>query len=293
LSYPQYSKLSFFVTGESYAGHYIPALSAFIQRKNMNLSMPEIPINLQGLAIGNGLVDPLIQYRDYAPYALEHALVDKPEYLVMEAGLAGCLPLIDYCRTNSSLGYLACINAYDVCNLLELEPVVLTGVNPYDVRIPCQVPPLCYDFSLLTKFLSQPSVKEQLGVGDHEWHECNRVTDLKLVLAGDWMLNYATDIPLLLANNKRVLVYAGEYDFLCNWLGDSQWVQLLSWPGQEGYDNAANATWSVDGTPAGTVKTFEDLTFLKVFNAGHMVPHDQPQNALDMISRFLSDQSFA
>jgi len=32
-------------------------------------------------------------------------------------------------------------------------------------------------------------------------------------------LNFANDIPLLLENGYRVLVYVGEYDFVCNWFG--------------------------------------------------------------------------
>ena len=32
------------------------------------------PINLRGLAIGNGLTEPYIQFKHYVPYAKEHAL---------------------------------------------------------------------------------------------------------------------------------------------------------------------------------------------------------------------------
>lgn len=34
------------------------------------------------------------------------------------------------------------------------------------------------------------------------------------------------------------------------------------------------------------------LTFLRVFDAGHMVPMDQPENALDMITRFTRGKDF-
>merc|ERR1712054_734902 len=33
-AHPKYAKLRFFITGESYAGHYIPALAHTIQEKN-------------------------------------------------------------------------------------------------------------------------------------------------------------------------------------------------------------------------------------------------------------------
>jgi carboxypeptidase C (cathepsin A) len=286
------TNLEFYVTGESYAGHYVPALSAFIERKNKLNSTENIFINLKGSAIGNGLVDPYIQYRYYAPFAYEHGVINKATYEIMEAALDVCLPLIKECSLNSSLGYLICINAYTVCNYLELEPVLLSGINPYDVRIKCQVPPLCYDFSLVKEYLAQPSVMEALGVTGHPWIECNRFAEMELVFAGDWMLNYAVDIPELLATDHRILIYAGEYDFICNWLGNSEWVAQLSWPGNQSYANAPNTTWTNSGSVAGTFLTAEGLTFIKVNNAGHMVPMNQPQNALDMITRFIRNETF-
>ncbi len=57
-AYPKYTSLPFFVFGESYAGHYVPSLSAYILNNNPSAA---IKINLRGSAVGNGLVDPQIQ----------------------------------------------------------------------------------------------------------------------------------------------------------------------------------------------------------------------------------------
>ena len=43
---------------------------------------------------------------------------------------------------------------------------------------------------------------------------------------------------------------------------------------------------------AGTARTASGLTFLQVNNAGHMVPMDQPENALAMVNTFLSGGTF-
>jgi carboxypeptidase C (cathepsin A) len=48
----------------------------------------------------------------------------------------------------------------------------------------------------------------------------------------------------------------------------------------------------VDNADAGWARTYGNLTFVQVKNAGHMVPLDQPSNALDMTNRFLNDQPF-
>ena len=47
--------------GESYAGHYVPAVASGVYHASKSGELSP-PVNLQGLAIGNGLTDPAIQY---------------------------------------------------------------------------------------------------------------------------------------------------------------------------------------------------------------------------------------
>ncbi|KAI3720112.1 hypothetical protein L6452_21022 [Arctium lappa] len=46
-----------YITGESYAGKYVPSIGYYIVKRNANLSVSK-RVNLIGLAIGNGLTDP-------------------------------------------------------------------------------------------------------------------------------------------------------------------------------------------------------------------------------------------
>ena len=59
--FPQLQGKDFYITGESYAGHYIPAISHNFFFKNKD----KLKINFKGMAIGNGLVDPYAQYPQY------------------------------------------------------------------------------------------------------------------------------------------------------------------------------------------------------------------------------------
>ncbi len=68
--YPKYENRNMFITGESYAGHYIPRISSYI------LKQKNPKINLVGAAIGNGWVDPYDQYPEYVTFALENNLID-------------------------------------------------------------------------------------------------------------------------------------------------------------------------------------------------------------------------
>ena len=50
--------------------------------------------------------------------------------------------------------------------------------------------------------------------------------------------------------------------------------------------------WYVAEELAGYAKHVGNLTVVLVRNAGHMVPHDQPLWALDLINRFTSGKPF-
>lgn len=67
---PQYKNNSLYITGESYAGHYVPAISHYIWQMNKDATEEE-KIPLKGLAIGNGLTNTEIQYTTYPDMALD------------------------------------------------------------------------------------------------------------------------------------------------------------------------------------------------------------------------------
>jgi len=54
------------------------------------------------------------------------------------------------------------------CNLGQTTPVTSTGVNPYDVRVPCGRNKLCYDFSNIDAYLALDEVREAFGVPGEE-----------------------------------------------------------------------------------------------------------------------------
>ena len=72
--HPDMADRDFYVTGESYAGHYVPAVSNRLFHE-MTKPGPGRKINFKGLAIGNGLTDPGIQYGAYSDYAVVNNLV--------------------------------------------------------------------------------------------------------------------------------------------------------------------------------------------------------------------------
>ncbi|KAL1323580.1 hypothetical protein AAHE18_13G026500 [Arachis hypogaea] len=270
----------FYITGESYAGHYIPAFASRVHQGNKN--QEGIHINLKGIAIGNGLTNPGIQYRAYTDYALHNKLITKDDHQTINKLVPPCEQAIQTCAKE---GEKACVTAKGKCESIFDSILSITGnINYYDIRKKCYGE-MCYDFSDMERFLREGKVREALGVGKLEFVSCSRrVYD---AMNGDWMKNLEVDIPNLLEDGIRLLVYAGEKDLICNWLGNSRWVHAMKWSGQEQFRASPTIQFVVNGSHAGSLKSYGPLAFLKVNEAGHMVPMDQPEAALEMITRWM------
>lgn len=76
---------------------------------------------------------------------------------------------------------------------------------------------LCYNFSNMETLLNEQSVRNALGVGDIEYVSCS--STVYEAMTEDWMRNLEVGIPTLLEDGIKMLVYAGEYDLICNWIG--------------------------------------------------------------------------
>ena len=101
----------------------------------------------------------------------------------------------------------------------------------------------------------------------------------------------------MLEANIRVLIYAGDVDFICNWMGNKAWTKALPWSGHTAFNEAMDADWKYNDAIGGKVRSAAaasgsgSLTFLQVYEAGHMVPMDQPQAALAMLNQFTQQKS--
>lgn len=302
IAHPEYSTNDFFIFGESYGGHYVPAISNRIY--NGNLNNEGLHVNLKGVAVGNGLTDPLTQYQYYPAMAMNNTYgvkaVTEEQYQKMVDHMPLCLNLIKACQANTE----KCEQAYTYCNLMETTPYYNSGLNPYDIRIPCGDSDLCYDFSNIETFLNLESTRQALHVSDKvkSWESCNTAVDMMFV--NDWMIRYQDKLIPLLEDNIRVLIYAGDTDFICNWMGNDAWTKELKWSGKNSFNKENDVEWYFNDyvtnevVNGGLVRTANaqkgegKLTFLRVYGGGHMVPTDVPNSALALLNTFLQNKDF-
>lgn len=294
--FPEYNEgHDFHIAGESYAGHYIPVIADEI------LSHPDRNFNLSSVLIGNGLTDPLRQYDYYEPMACgqggEPSVLEPESCESMLDSQPRCDNLINACYSSQSAW--TCVPATIYCNNAMFGPYQQTGRNVYDIRADCEPEggSLCYTgLTYIEKYLNQEDVKAALGAKVDSYQGCNFDVNRNFMFKGDWMLPYYTSVVTLLESDLPVLIYAGDKDYICNWLGNEAWSRELEWSGSKGFQNADVKSWKTlnSKTKAGTVQNSDHFTFLRVFGAGHMVPYDQPEAALDMVNRWVSgDFSFA
>ncbi|ETI35921.1 hypothetical protein L917_17130 [Phytophthora nicotianae] len=298
--HPEFQGRALFLAGEGYPAHYIPAAAHYIWRENsiVEKANATVRINLEGIAIGNGLVNPAVQM----PHALDMAisnsynisLINPTDLAAAKEAVPVCHELLNVCQTNSS----ACTGASRFCSSFLLDAMDSSHRNRYDIRKKCDPsdPSGCYNTSAVAEYLNSNAVRAYLSVSDQvsSWQQCSSSNREHY---SDLMMNFDGYVADLLNDGFiRVLIYSGDADLVCNWRGSDAWTKQLKWKHQRDFNDARKHIFlvagEIDTVDAGTVRTYNNqFTFLRVFEAGHVVSKDQPAVALAMINRFIKNQS--
>lgn len=82
------------------------------------------------------------------------------------------------------------------------------------------------------------------------------------------MQSVSDKLPALL-EKYRVLIYNGQYDFICNLVGVQDLYYNLDWSGKQAFQQAARTSWFVeDSKVGGFVRSAKTLTQLILIGAG-------------------------
>ena len=133
---------------------------------------------------------------------------------------------------------------------------------------------LCYaENTVIANLLDNPDTRALLGVetpgnfsacSNEVGRNFNAHMDKYAVPAQNYVAG-------LLDRGVRMLIYAGTYDWQCNWVANKMWVDKLEWSGSEGYKAQSWRDWIFDDQAAGQTKSAGPLTFATVLGAGHMM----------------------
>eukprot|EP01135_Chromosphaera_perkinsii_P011173 Nk52_evm20s2355 gene=Nk52_evmTU20s2355 len=323
--FPEFAHLPLFCGGESYGGHYVPNLVSEILRINeVNRQFVQTgvypaeeedqsfyrdykEINIKGLMVGNGLTNPGHDFRGTVKNLYDqHYMSDEKFNTLMEKCNFDDFNMVmdaDFQPLNEN---------EKMCHAtwMAIEGTFKDTFNIYNIHKPnvCAFADVSKRMGEKCKVNADPS--DYLNRKDVQ--EAIHADPSKMLPAskGQWMIatpqsktgwNYdqnsirADMMPVyehFLDNHPelRILIYSGTFDVILPTTGTLNWMRHL----QEKRSMEITSRWSSWSIDNSTVSGFtfamdRRIRFVSVLEAGHVVPMDQPEKALTLLSSFLDD----
>lgn len=311
-TYPELQGRKFYITGESYAGMYIPYLVDLLVRE------PLEHVAFAGFAIGNAYTDNQIDNSAYVDYLYSHGMISLESFreIQTECGRTGmgCVFADELCSDVCKQLLDASVDAAqedkfnpyfiygDVCLLSNSQAAALLS-KPHNVNVTAlqaqrqqrnDIGPCADTFTL--EYLNQLDVQlaihavpsggdgqdaSLLPVSTVNWVDCSDEVGALFTSSASSLPKY----PGILNKGLDILIYSGDADSNTNFIGTQRWI------GEDGLKLHVTDKWKAwfgpDSQLAGYVQGYDGLTFKTVKGAGHMVPAVKPLHALYMIECFV------
>lgn len=316
--FPQYKphdeKISLFT--ESYGGRYGPTFVDYFLRQNEliangTLTGPGLHyLHMDTLGIVNGCIDSEEQLRGYIEFAWRntygirafnesqyyHAKYEFSRPGGLKDQIAECQRLEresdpnDYGEIEEVSKYCQRVNE-GRDNVTIYQYMANKKYGWYDITHSMADP---FPPSYLMGFLNQHWVQAALGVPVNHSVASGAVYEA-FTSTGDLAKGgLLEDIGYILDHGVKVAMMYGDRDYACNWLGGEAASLKIPWAQQDEFTEAGytplvlSPVWS-----GGLVRQVGNLSFTRVYQAGHLVPSYQPEAAYKIFMRSLFNKDIA
>ncbi|KAK2990186.1 hypothetical protein RJ640_014638 [Escallonia rubra] len=303
--FPQYKTRDFFISGESYAGHYVPQLAELVYDRNKDRTKYPF-INLKGFIVGNPETNDYYDYKGLLEYAWSHSVISDQEYdrAKQVCDFKGSA-WSDECNKAMTVvfktyGEIDIYNIYAPSCLLNSSASFagnggtagdyLAKAQSYGLRrmrlIPGGYDP-CYS-KYTAGYFNRMDVQKafhvnSIGPNSHvKWKDCND----SILRAYNY--NVFSVLPIytkLIKGGLKIWVYSGDSDGRVPVIGSRYCIEALGLPLKFPW-----RSWYHNHQVAGRIVEYEGLTFVTVRGAGHLVPLNKPEEGLFLINSFLSNK---
>lgn len=316
--FPQYKphdeKISLFT--ESYGGRYGPTfVKKFMTQNeliaNGTLSGPGTHyLHLDTLGIINGCIDAEDAASAYVEFPMHNTYgikaVSEEQYshakhdFVREGGLRD---QIRECRRlqlesdPNDYGDIQKVNTYCAQAALNLEENVINAyannskVAWFDITHQSVDP---FPPQYLMGYLNQHWVQAALGTPVNH-SAVSATVYAAFTSTGDISKGgLLQDLAFILDNGVKVALMYGDRDYACNWLGGESSSLNIPWSQQAAFAQAGYTPLVLSPVHSGgLVRQHGNLSFTRVYQAGHLVPSYQPLAAYEIFMRSLFNKDVA
>lgn len=279
--YPEFQGRDFYISGESYAGKYVTGLSHRIYKKQPK------NINFKGMAIGNGVIDPVVML-NWAEDLYPLGLIDEKQQQHF------------YKAQNQAIFYMQEGHPDKASDILDELMVGAVHPKTYFNNVTGLQTTTNYLYTVdpsgivtFGNYLTIPGVRRAIHAGNSTFHGGTRVAEALgrniAVSVRDWFLD------LFNSDQYKILLFSGQLDTLIGYRATTRFVRSLSRDFSRKYYHANRTVWKVNPNyqwVAGYVKQVGNFYEVLVRDGGHSLVNQQPRAALDMMKRFIFDIPF-
>ncbi|XP_048230958.1 serine carboxypeptidase-like 25 isoform X2 [Ricinus communis] len=292
--FPRYKLREVYLTGESYAGHYVPQLAREIMIYN---KMSKHPINLKGIMVGNAVTDNYYDNLGTVAYWWSHAMISDKTYQQLmntcdfrrQKESDECESLYSYAM-DQEFGSIDQYNIYaPPCN--NSDGSTTTGQT---IRLPHRPHKIFRQLSgydpctekYAEIYYNRPDVQRALHANitkiPYKWTACSEL------LNRNWNDTEVSILPIyrqMIAGGLRVWVFSGDVDSVVPVTATRYSLAQLKLTTKVPW-----YPWYVKKQVGGWTEVYEGLTFATVRGAGHEVPLFKPRAALQLFKSFLKGE---
>ncbi|KAK5995117.1 Serine carboxypeptidase A [Cladobotryum mycophilum] len=301
---------------ESYGGRYGPVFAETWEGQNGKRLTGDLDrdstleIRLTSLGIINGCVDTKIQAPQTIRFAIDntygyHMLSqnEAKEFLTKLEQRGGCMDLLNQCEkfaaVNDPLGRGNNAAVNDICNKADYVCAEIanafeaSGRSSYDIASPSANPT---PSQLMMEYLNWLPLQRAIGTPVNFTMSSNNVFT-EFYQTGDISRDgNVLRLAALLNKGIRVGMIYGDRDYICNWFGGEQVSLAVAKAAGRDYRTkfpaAGYAPIVVNGSyVGGVVRQYGNLSFSRVYQAGHSVAWYQPETAFQLFARIMTGKS--
>ena len=296
---PVFQEIPFYIFCESYGGKMTSAFGVALYQA---IQSGSIKCNFRGVALGDSWISPVDSVLTWGPYLYAVSQLDgKDLELVNKAAqaTADAVSKGQYIQATELWDKTEIVIAETTDNV-DVYNILLHNAPPFpkfqslgsgilDRLYARHVAPLYTD--PLTELMNGV-IRKKLGIIPPNVTWGGQSGDVFKNQSEDFMKPVIDDVSKLLRYGLKVVVYQGQLDMICDTIGAEDWIAKLDWDGLPAFKATSRVPLY---TPSGFksrdtaafYKAYMNLELYYIMKAGHMVPSDNGEMALEMVKRVI------